>query len=83
MALAFRQVCLRAGLREAVRAGHGASSARQLLIEVPDGGQRGVYPTGKRVAGLSGRHCNSPSSVLGAPAWQVVAVIQTLAGRAG
>ena len=65
----LRQVCLRAGLREAVRAGHGPSSACQFLIEVPEGGQRGVYPTGKRVAGLSG-HCNSPSSVLGAARWR-------------
>ena len=36
--LGLRQARLRARLREAVRAGHGPSSARQLLVEVPDGG---------------------------------------------
>jgi hypothetical protein len=57
-ALGIRHVCLRAGLRETVRAGRGPSSVRQLLIEVPEGAERGGHPMGKRVAGLRGRHCN-------------------------
>ena len=31
--LSLRQVCLRAGLREAVRAGHGFPSAEQFVIQ--------------------------------------------------
>ena len=46
------------GMRETAGAGNGLSKAGRIPIAVPDGGQRGVDPTGKRVAGLSGRHSN-------------------------
>jgi hypothetical protein len=57
-ALGLGQVCLRAGLRETVSGGKGLPNARWIPIEVPEGAERGGQPTGKRAAGLRGRHSN-------------------------
>src|SRR6516225_9438710 len=64
--LGLRHGCLRAGLREPVRAGDGLPRAEQLLVEVPEGAERGGRPTDERAARLCGcGHLQSPSSVLG------------------
>src|SRR6516225_8873939 len=66
--LGLRHGCLRAGLREPVRAGDGLPRAEQLLVEVPEGAERGGRPTDERAARLRGcGHLQSPSSVLGRP----------------